>query len=108
MSRLTTKRNACSDTENLVMTKPAARLMLAPLGLVLLLSAQASASAQDRYGGYPPKYCLRAYDGQMDCHYLNREQCLVAARGTGGDCAINSRFVGYPDPRAPRWKPVYR
>jgi len=91
------------------MSKPAARLMLAPLGLVLLLGAQDGANAQGRYGGYPPKYCLRTYDGQLDCHYLDRDQCQVAARGTGGDCAINSRFVGYPpDPRGPRWKPVYR
>lgn len=88
----------------------AARLMIAS-GLVLLVAAPATAGTQWRdvvYGGYPPKYCLRTYDGQLECAYLNREQCQVAARGTGGDCAINSRFVGYPDPRAPRWKPVYR
>lgn len=85
----------------------ASRLIIAS-GLVLAMAAPAAAGAQWRDGGYPPKYCLRTYDGQLECAYLNREQCQVAAHGTGGDCAINSRFVGYPDPRAPRWKPVYR
>jgi hypothetical protein len=79
-------------------------------GLMLVVAAQDSASAQwpRSSSPYPPKYCLRTYDGQLECAYLDREQCQIAARGTGGDCAINSRFVGYPDPRAPRWKPVYR
>ena len=39
----------------------------------------------------------RAAQGQKGC-----------GCGTGGDCAINPRFVGYPDPKAPRWKKVYR
>jgi Protein of unknown function (DUF3551) len=90
------------------MSKIAVRLSLASIALVLLAAAQSKASAQGRYGGYPPKYCLRAYDGAMECAYLDRQQCQVAARGTGGDCAINPRFAGYPDPRAPRWKRVYR
>ncbi len=89
------------------MFKLVPRLMIAA-GFVMLAASQDIASAQGRDGGYPPKYCLRTYDGQLDCAYLDRQQCQVAARGTGGDCAINSRFVGYPDPRAARWKPVYR
>ena len=66
------------------------------------------AEAQPRYGGYPPKYCVRAYDGDMECFYYDLQQCWAAARGTGGDCAINPRFRGYPDPAAARWKKVYR
>ncbi len=76
--------------------------------LALLAVTQSDAQAQGRYGGYPPKYCLRAYDGAMECAYFDRLQCQAAASGTGGDCAINPRFVGYPDPKAPRWKKVYR
>ena len=84
------------------------RLTLAVFAFGLLAAVQSDANAQGRYGGYPPKYCLRAYDGGMECAYFDRHQCQTAASGTGGDCAINPRFVGYPDPRAPRWKRVYR
>jgi hypothetical protein len=90
------------------MSKAIKRLALAGFALTLLAASQSDANAQGRYGGYPPKYCLRAYDGAMDCAYFDRLQCQAAASGTGGDCAINSRFVGYPDPKAPRWKKVYR
>ena len=76
--------------------------------LSLMFAVHSDAQAQGRYGGYPPKYCVRAYDGAMECFYYDLQQCLAAASGTGGDCAINPRFVGYPDPKAPRWKRVYQ
>ena len=90
------------------MSKKLASCLMIASGFMLLVAAQDDASAGWRDGGYPPKYCLRTYDGQLECAYLDRIQCQLAASATGGDCAINSRFVGYPDPRAPRWKPVYR
>jgi hypothetical protein len=90
------------------MSKCLSRLTLAAFVLALLAVTQSAVQAQGRYGGYPPKYCLRAYDGAMECAYFDRLQCQAAASGTGGDCAINPRFVGYPDPKAPRWKKVYR
>jgi len=77
-------------------------------GMVLSLMIAAQSDAQGRYGGYPPKYCVRAYDGAMECFYFDLQQCRAAASGTGGDCAINPRFVGYPDPKAPRWKRAYQ
>ncbi len=46
--------------------------------------------------GPAPKWCVRAYDGQMDCAYFTFEQCQTAVSATGGDCAINPRFAGYP------------
>ena len=79
----------------------------AALVLALTVTARSQAHAQGR-GYYPPKYCLRTYDGAMDCAYFDLPQCRGAASATGGDCAINPRFVGYPDPRAPRWKRAYR
>ena len=90
------------------MSKRFSRLTLAAFALALLAAAQSDAQAQGRYGAYPPKYCLRAYDGAMECAYFDRLQCQAAASATGGDCAINPRFAGYPDTRGPRWKRVYR
>lgn len=84
------------------------RAVLAIAALTLLAGELSQAQAQGRYGGYAPKYCVRAYDGAMNCAYFNREECLKAVSATGGDCAINPRFQGYPDPRAPRWKRTYR
>lgn len=90
------------------MSKAVIRAAFGICAFALLVTAQSAAQAQGRYGGYPPKYCLRTYDGAMECAYFDRRQCLTAASGTGGDCAINPRFVGYPDPHAPRWKRTYR
>ncbi len=90
------------------MSKTMAAATFAGLVLALLVTAQSAAHAQGRYGGYPPKYCVRAYDGDMECFYFDLQQCRAAASSTGGDCAINPRFVGYPDPKAPRWKRAYR
>lgn len=90
------------------MSKTVAVATFAGLVLSLTVTALSDAQARGRYGGYPPKYCVRAYDGDMECFYFNLQQCLAAARGTGGDCAVNPRFVGYPDPAAPRWKRSYR
>ncbi len=87
-----------------MMSKFVMRATLAVSALTMLAVVQSEAQAQGRYGGYPPKYCLRTYDGAMDCAYFDRVQCQLAASATGGDCAINPRFVGYPDPRAPQWK----
>lgn len=86
------------------MSKFFVQAALAASTFVTVAAVHSEANAQGRYGGYPPQYCLRTYDGAMDCAYLDRRQCQTAARGTGGDCAINPRFVGYPDPRAPQWK----
>jgi hypothetical protein len=90
------------------MSRIAAKAAFAVCVLTLLGAAHSAALAQGRYGGYPPKYCVRAYDGAMECFYFDLQQCRAAASGTGGDCAINPRFVGYPDPRAPRWKRAHR
>lgn len=90
------------------MSKSHSRPMLTAFALALLAASASDAAAQGRYGGYPPKYCLRAYDGAMDCAYFDRLQCQAAVSATGGDCAINPRFVGYPDTKRPRWKQVYR
>lgn len=85
-----------------------AKASLAGLILALAITIPSNAEAQRRSGGYPAQYCLRAYDGAMECFYFDLQQCLAAARGTGGDCAINPRFAGYPDPAASRWKRTYR
>lgn len=100
-----TKRNACK----LSGMKKIAKTVLAALGVTLLGSLLLGESANAQRGSsYPPKYCLRTYDGSMDCAYFDLWQCRAAASFTGGDCAINSRFHGYPDPAAPRWKRTYR
>ena len=75
---------------------------------VLAALSATAAEAGTGYRGYAPKYCVRTYDGAMECAYFDLRQCRAAASGTGGDCAINPRFSGYPDPAAPRWKRVYR
>lgn len=90
------------------MSKTIAGAALAAMTFTLMSAALSEAQAQGRYGGYPPKYCVRAYDGDMECFYYDLQQCRAAVSGTGGDCAINPRFVGYPDPKQPRWKRTYR
>lgn len=90
------------------MRKTIARAAFAASVLILLSAVHSGAQAQGRYGGYPPKYCVRAYDGASECFYFDLQQCLAAVRGTGGDCAINPRFAGYPNSAGPRWKRVYR
>ena len=86
-----------------------AKTTLVAVGVTLIGSLLSGKSADAQRGSsYPPKYCLRTYDGSMDCAYFDLWQCRAAASFTGGDCAINPRFVGYPDPRAPRWKRAYR
>ena len=76
-------------------------LMLAGL-FAAALAADAMNDAQA--GRWPAtKWCVRTYDGQTDCSYFTFEQCQEAVSATGGDCAINPRFAGYPaGPSQPR------
>jgi len=79
------------------------RLTLGFAATIALASVSTSANAQ-RYI-YETQYCLRAYDGQTDCSYFTLQQCLTAVSATGGDCAVNPRYMGEPAPRyrrAPR------
>ena len=77
-------------------------------GLMLagvFVAAMAADAVNDAEAGRWPvtKWCVRAYDGQMDCSYFTFEQCQEAVSATGGDCAINPRFAGYPaGPNQPR------
>lgn len=77
-------------------------------GLMLagaLIAATAAGAVNEAQAGRGPatQWCLRTYDGQMDCAYFTFAQCQEAASGTGGDCAINPRFAGYPaGPYQPR------
>ena len=45
---------------------------------------------------YHTQYCVRAYDGAMECAYYSLQQCLAAVSATGGDCAVNPRYLGEP------------
>jgi hypothetical protein len=74
-----------------VMTRP----MLALAAAAAIAALPTGAEAQ-RYI-YDTKYCVRAYDGDMDCSYFTLQQCLTAVSATGGDCAVNPRYV--PEPR---------
>jgi hypothetical protein len=58
-----------------------------------------SGAAAQSYIYYTP-WCVRAYDGATDCSYFTLLQCRQAVSATGGDCAVNPRFVGEP-PRRP-------
>ncbi len=60
------------------------------------LIAISAAPAAARNYVYETKYCAREYDGAMDCSYFTLRQCLAAMSATGGDCAINPRYVGEP------------
>jgi len=70
---------------------------------VAAMTAGAVTEAQAQRGP-APKYCVRTYDGQMECAFFTLQQCLAAVSATGGDCAINPRFAGYPPagPSQPR------
>lgn len=54
---------------------------------------------------YDTQYCVRTYDGAMECAYFTLKQCLAAASATGGDCAVNPRYVGQPEPRSRAVRP---
>ena len=73
-------------------------LMLASLFTVMIA---VDATREAEAGRWPvTQWCVRAYDGQMDCAYFTFQQCQEAVSATGGDCAINPRFNGYPAPPA--------
>jgi hypothetical protein len=95
-------RNACNAEGDLRMSPFFARgLMLAGV-FVAAMAADATTDAEA--GRWPvTKWCVRTYDGQIDCSYFTFEQCQAAVSATGGDCAINPRFAGYPTgPYQPR------
>ena len=76
---------------------------------VLVTGAGAITEAQAQRGP-APKWCVRAYDGQMECAFFTFAQCQAAVSATGGDCAINPRFAGYPPsgPYQPQPRRYYR
>jgi hypothetical protein len=65
--------------------------------MLIVLGISAPAAAQSYI--YHTKYCAREYDGATDCSYYTLWQCRMAVSATGGDCAVNPRFVGDPPPR---------
>ena len=69
-------------------------LMLA--GIVVAATFASTVQNAQAQRGPAPKYCARTYDGQMECAFFTRQQCMAAMSATGGDCAINPRFTGYP------------
>lgn len=78
------------------------RGLIAAAGFVAAITVSGADIAQAQRGP-APKWCVRTYDGQMDCAYFTFGQCQAAVSATGGDCAINPRFFGYPpDPYQPR------
>lgn len=78
------------------------------LALAATIMAAASPTPADaqRYI-YETQYCVRAYDGDTDCSYFTLRQCLAAVSATGGDCAVNPRYVS-ERPRARRAPRAYR
>jgi hypothetical protein len=54
---------------------------------------------------YDTQYCVRTYDGATECAYYTLRQCLAAASATGGDCAVNPRYSGQPEPRPKAMRP---
>lgn len=54
---------------------------------------------------YDTQYCVRTYDGATECAYFTLRQCLAAASATGGDCAVNPRYSGQPEPRGKAMRP---
>lgn len=78
----------------------AAALML----VVGPLTAAVTPAVAQRYVHHTP-YCVRAYDGAMECAYYTLQQCLAAMSATGGDCAVNPRYTGDPVQRVrPRFR----
>lgn len=73
------------------------------LAIAVLMLPPTPAVAQSYV--YGTQYCVRAYDGAMECAYYTLQQCLAAASGTGGDCALNPRYAGDPPPRLRRSRP---
>jgi hypothetical protein len=74
-----------------------ARCALAAVTVTLLSMTAKPAAAQSYI--YDTQYCAREYDGAMDCSYFTLKQCLAAVSATGGDCAVNPRYMGGPSPR---------
>lgn len=65
-------------------------------GVVIAATVAGAMTEAKAQRGPAPKYCMRTYDGQMECAFFTLRQCLAAVSATGGDCAINPRFAGYP------------
>jgi hypothetical protein len=84
----------------------ATRLTLA-LAATLVFTASPTPADAQRYV-YETQYCVRSYDGDTDCSYFTLQQCLVAVSATGGDCAVNPRYMGEPRPRPRRAPRPYR
>ena len=82
------------------------RLTFAAAALIALAVPTTDAAAQSYV--YATKYCAREYDGATNCAYFTLQQCLWAVSATGGDCAVNPRYVGEPDPRYRRPPRGYR
>ncbi|HWV44330.1 DUF3551 domain-containing protein [Pseudorhodoplanes sp.] len=68
------------------------RLAFAMGAVTVLALPITSASAQNII--YDTQYCAREFDGAMDCSYFTLRQCLAAVSATGGDCAVNPRYIG--------------
>lgn len=86
------------------MRHPTIGLSVAAAGLAattLIVLAASATPATARSYIYDTQYCAREYDGAMDCAYFTLRQCLEAVSATGGDCAVNPRYVGE---RAPRYR----
>lgn len=83
------------------------RTVMAGLTLAVATLTLPSAPAAAQSYVYATQYCVRAYDGAMECAYFTLRQCLAAASATGGDCAVNPRYSGdrLQRTRPPRWSP---
>jgi hypothetical protein len=78
---------------------PALKIAVA-LGAVAgagVLDFQTVATAQGRP---PAPWCanLGGRGGGWDCGYFSFDQCMATARGLGGSCAPNPRFIYAPKP----------
>jgi hypothetical protein len=80
---------------------------LALMAGLLVTGFDAAQPAQAQWGP-PAPWCVRAYDGGTECFYLSLAQCRAAASGTGGDCAVNPRYMGDPNQPGPRPRRGYR
>jgi len=90
------------------MSRLLARGLMAAVGLAAAVTLTGVDDAQAQRGPVP-QWCARTYDGQMECAFFTFGQCQAAVSATGGDCAINPRFNGYPaDPYQPKPRRYYR
>lgn len=81
--------------------------LVAAAGLAALVTLGGIDEAQAQRGP-APQWCARTYDGQMECAFFTFGQCQAAVSATGGDCAINPRFNGYPEGQYPQPRRYYR